>query len=82
VVIYEGIDDSKFNLRPLTVAFSRNPKTWGTVKTITNGIHKSPLNIKLNKPQDARYVLLRSSGTCHLSIDEVEIYSAENDGLK
>ena len=82
VVIYEGIDDSKFNMRPLTVAFASNRKEWRTVETITDGIHKSPLIIKLKKPQDARYILLRASGTCHLSFDEVEIYSAENVRLE
>jgi len=77
VVIYEGTQGSSFNLRPLTLAFSSNQKSWQTVETINDGNHNSPLIIKLKKPQDARYILIMASGTCHLSLDEVEIYSTE-----
>lgn len=77
-VIYEGINDSKFNLRPLTVAFSNNQKAWRTVETISDVNHASPLIIKLKRPQDARYILVMASGTCHLSFDEVEVYPAKN----
>ena len=77
VVIYEGTQGSSFNLRPLTLAFSSSQKSWQTVETINDGNHNSPLIIKLKKPQDARYILIMASGTCHLSLDEVEIYSAE-----
>jgi hypothetical protein len=82
VVIYEGINNSKFNKRPLTIAFSNNQKAWQTIETISNESHDSPLIIKLKKPQNARYILFRASGKCYLSFDEVEIYSAKNVRIK
>jgi hypothetical protein len=82
VVIYEGINDSKFNMRPLTVAFSNNQKAWWPAETISDENHDSPLIIKFKKPQDARYILFRASGTCQLSFDEIEIYPAKNVRLK
>jgi hypothetical protein len=82
VVIYEGMDGSEFNKRPLTVAFSNDQKSWRTVVTIYDEKHDSSLIIKFKKPQDARYILFRAAGTCHLSFDEVEVYSAENVSLE
>ena len=41
--------------------------------------HDGPLRILFNEPQKARYVMIQASGTCYLSLDEVEIYPAKKD---
>jgi hypothetical protein len=81
IAIYEGIHKPKFNLRPLIVAISNEGKTWRTVKTLTDENHDNPLRILFNEPQKARYVMIQASGTCYLSLDEVEIYPARKDIL-
>jgi hypothetical protein len=81
IVIYEGIDKPEINLRPLTVAISSEGKRWRTVKTLTDNNHDSPLRILFNEPQKARYVMIQASGTCYLSLDEVEIYPAKKVGF-
>lgn len=81
MAIYEGIKKSKFNLRPLTVAVSNEGKTWRTVKTLMDKNQDNPLRILFNEPQKARYVMIQASGTCYLSLDEVEIYPAKEDVL-
>jgi hypothetical protein len=61
------------------VAVSNEGKNWHTVKTITDAHQDNPLRIFFNAPQTARYVMIRASGVCYLSFDEVEIYPAKKN---
>jgi hypothetical protein len=79
IVIYEGRNTPKFNSRPLTVAVSNKGENWKTVKTITDAHQEKPLRIHFSPPQTARYVMIRASGVCYLSFDEVEIYPAKKN---
>ena len=78
IVLYEGVHHSQFNARPLTIAFSNDRKSWRTMETISDTGDNRPYVIQLKPPQKTRYVLIRSSGTCHLSFDEIEIYAPKN----
>ena len=77
VVLYESQTAASFNRRPLHVEFSPDGKTWTPVAQITE--EKEPdksarLCLVLPQPLTARYVQVRASGTCCLSLDEVEVY--------
>jgi hypothetical protein len=72
IVVYEcPWSGSTVNTPPLFVALSNDKEGW-VGKSISKG--ESPLRLTFPKPTIARYVLIKASGSCHLSLDEVEIY--------
>ena len=79
IAIYAAIQQPKFNCKPLNVAISTEGKRWRTVKTLTDNSYENPVRILFNEPLQARYVMIQASGTCYLSLDEVEIYPAKRD---
>ncbi len=76
IKIYESLHGPLINQRPLKVAFSSDRKVWRTVGMLSEPQSDSPLSLEFKIPEEARYVLIRASGTCHLSFDEVEIFPA------
>ncbi len=78
VVLHESdnryFSGDAWNVRPLMLLFSNDGENWnGTTFT-----HPGPrIDISLPGSVTARYVMIRSAGTCRLSFDEVEVYSPE-----
>jgi hypothetical protein len=63
--------DVQWNVRPIMVLFSNEAEHWDGISFSRNG---PQIDLKLGKPVRARYMMLRASGKCRLSFDEVEIY--------
>jgi hypothetical protein len=78
VVLHESdnryFSGDAWNVRPLMLLFSNDGENWnGTTFT-----HPGPrIDISLPGPVTARYVMIRSAGTCRLSFDEVEVLPPE-----
>jgi len=77
IIIFEAQQDTNINARPLKVTFSDDGHNWRPGAVISEVSRNGRLNLVFEEPQKARYVLIRSSGTCHLSFDEVEIFLAQ-----
>jgi hypothetical protein len=73
IVIYESRAGDKWNRRPLDVAISSDLKHWRNVGSISNPISENPLKLIIEEPQSARYLRIKATGLCRLSLDEVEI---------
>jgi hypothetical protein len=73
VVIYETRVGDKWNRRPLDIAISSDLKHWRKIGSFSNPISQKPLKFTIAEPQSARYLLIRATGLCRLSLDEVEI---------
>lgn len=81
--IYEGQERANVNQRPIVVALSCDQKKWRTVRMISEPASDRPLSLEFKIPEKARYILIRASGICHFSLEEVEIYPpATAEGLK
>jgi hypothetical protein len=77
IVIFESKSGPEFNKRPLLLSISIDGKKWHTVGSISERNLATPLHITTKTQREARYVLLKASGTCRLSFDEVEIYRTQ-----
>jgi len=76
IVIYEGRNDAQYNTRPLIILFSNDGKSWQEVGVLSGPNQGEPLILHFKDPQTVRYVLVKASGKCRLSLDEIEIYPA------
>ncbi len=74
ILLYESLKGDTWNVRPLIAAFSDDGNTWRVLSFSQN---ESPIRLNFSPPITARYVMIRSSGYCRLSFDEVEIYPPE-----
>ncbi|MFC1498666.1 hypothetical protein ACFLS1_09400 [Verrucomicrobiota bacterium] len=74
VVLHEGLRGSDLNLRPLIIRTSADGKEWQTIKTISQGWTGVPLRVELENEPLARFIMVKASGKCRLTFDEVEIY--------
>lgn len=73
VVAYESRRPPEWNRRPLTLAGSRDGRSWSRLPaTFAEG--EGTLTADLAPAVTARFVALRAGGRCRLSLDEVEIY--------
>jgi hypothetical protein len=73
IVIYESRSGDKWNQRPLDIAISSDLKHWRDVGSISNPISEKPLKLIIEEPRSARYLRIKATGLCRLSLDEVEI---------
>ncbi len=74
VVIHEGMIRPNFNNRPIVVALSEDGKIWQKGAVISKPVHHAPFNLIFEKKYTARFILIKASGYCHLSLDEVEVF--------
>lgn len=61
------------NQRPLFISFSDDQKKWRRYSIKQKGF----IELEMEKPIKARYVMVSATGVCRLALDEVEIYSSE-----
>lgn len=73
ILIYESRFGDQWNRRPLEVAISTDLKQWQELGSIQDRIREKPLKLTLEEPQRARYLRIKATGLCRLSLDEVEI---------
>lgn len=71
IKVFKSNDEPGYNNMPFEVLFSNNKIEWKAIKIDNDS---SPLVLNLVKPLSARYISIRASGVCVLSLDEVEIY--------
>ena len=74
ILVYPGVPGSKRNTRPVAVMISNDGKIWQNLGIINLAQLNPPVRVKIKKPVQSRYVLLKAIGPCRLAIDEVEIY--------
>ncbi|MBU0717189.1 MAG: hypothetical protein KJ749_02990, partial [Planctomycetes bacterium] len=73
---FEGRCEGQINTRPLLIGFSVDDKSWEVAAEVRAPPGSDrPLRTEFNPPIPMRYVFLRASGNCELSLDEVEVYS-------
>jgi len=73
VVAYQSRHGQGWNASPLVIAVSRDGRTWtraGAILSEQPGVH----GVDFIPAVVARYVVLRASGACRLSLDEVELF--------
>jgi NedA-like, galactose-binding domain len=81
ILVYPGVPGSKRNTRPVAVMISNDGKIWQNLGNINLAQLKPPVRVKIKKPVQSRYVLLKAIGSCRLAIDEVEIYPPVNNNI-
>lgn len=79
IIIYDGASIyPKVNTRPLFVLTSLDGEQWSRMRIdTTNNIGK--ITLKYNQSTPIRYIKISASGTCQLSLDEVEVYPIDNE---
>jgi len=73
ILIYESLAGDKWNRKPLEVSKSFDLKQWQGLGSISDSAREMPLKLILEEPQRARYLRIKATGLCRLSLDEVEI---------
>jgi hypothetical protein len=74
IVIHEGFFGPDINKRPLLICFSMDGQKWRLGHVIEGDKDKPKTKIQFKNHPTARYVLIKSSRNCRLSLAEVVIH--------
>jgi len=74
IVIYEGGYYPGVNHRPLYVLTSPDGIKWSHMRIDKISARNGKFALKVENPNPIRYIRISATGTCSLSLDEVEVY--------
>jgi hypothetical protein len=75
IVLYESSKEPAENTRPLNIDLSLDGTQWKTVTSITSVPNpNNPVSIVFEASEIARYIRIKATGICKLTLDEVEVY--------
>jgi hypothetical protein len=80
VLLYESVNDRESNTRPINIAVSIDGHQWRTSASVTSEKNNAgPIRVLLESTPTARYIRIKATGYCRLTLDEVDVYGPEND---
>ena len=80
ILLYTGFGGERFNASPLAVSISDDGRLWRQVH-LGMPVPDKVLEIRLELPEKFRYLNIRASGRCVLSLNEVEVYEPEVESV-